>query len=49
MSLRGNKPSLLKHDHNPSAQLLNILLHKLKLLKRFKRIFSKDRYDIGGI
>ena len=49
MSLRGNKHTLLKHGYNPSVQLLNILTHKLKLFKRFKRRFNKDRYDIWGI
>jgi hypothetical protein len=35
--------------HNPTSELVNIMYNKIRLYRRFKRRFPKDRYDIGAI
>ena len=35
--------------HNPTSELVNIMYNKIRLYRRFKRRFNKDRYDIGAI
>jgi len=39
----------LKHAYNPMGELVNIMAHKIRLYKRYKRMYPKSRYDIGAI
>jgi hypothetical protein len=39
----------LKPSYNPSGELINILLGKINVYRRYKRRYPKDRYDIGAI
>lgn len=49
MSLRGNKPTLLKPSHNPTGELLHYMWRRYSAYQRYKRMYPKSRYDIGGI
>ena len=44
-----HRDTRLKHAYNPTGELVSIMAHKIRLYKRFKRRYPKDRYDIGGI
>jgi len=49
MPLRGNKPTLLKKSHNPTGELIHYMWRRYSAYQRYKRMYPKSRYDIGGI